>query len=148
VHLELGLIGRQRGSLEAAERDYGKAIELGQRVGENLVVASAYNSLGMMFQQMEPLQAIHMFQACLASLSKQCGLERQAQVINNLGLAYANAGQWEDSRKAFEQSLDIKRSAGDLIGQALTLQNVARVYQAQQKGVAARNALTEIGRFV
>src|SRR6202040_3769191 len=68
---------------------------------------------------------------------------RRAQVLNNLGLAYANVGEWGKSLQSFEQSLEIKRAATDLYGQALSLLNVARVHRARQQPFAARNALTE-----
>jgi len=44
-------------------------------------------------------------------------------------MTYADMGEWEKSKQYFEQSLEIKRQAGDTLGQAMTLNNLARVYR-------------------
>jgi tetratricopeptide (TPR) repeat protein len=66
---------------------------------------------------------------------------RIAQVLNNLGLASADIQEWQASEEYFSQSLQIKREARDLYGEASTLLNVSRVYRAEQKWNEARSAL-------
>jgi tetratricopeptide (TPR) repeat protein len=141
VHQELGLIARDEGDVEQASYHLRRALELGTAVGDRLVVASAYNGLGTVLQKFDPRQAITVLEAGAARLEEDA--VRRAQVLNNLGLAYANVGDWAKSQRSFERSLEIKRAAADIYGQALSLLNVARVYQARQQPFAARNALTE-----
>jgi tetratricopeptide (TPR) repeat protein len=141
AHQELGLIARDEGDVENASHHLRRALELGTAVGDRLVVASAYNGLGTLLQKFDPRQAITVLEAGAARLEEDA--VRRAQVLNNLGLAYANVGDWAKSQQSFERSLEIKRAAVDLYGQALSLLNVARVYQARQEPFASRNALTE-----
>lgn len=143
VYQELGLVAGQQGDVETAERYLNRAIELASVAGDRLALARAHNSLGTMLQKMAPRRAIAMFEASAACLDEKTDLVRMAQVLNNLGMAYANAGDWEKSFASYERSLEIKRAAGDLYGQASTQLNVARVYQAQHKSVAARDSLNE-----
>jgi tetratricopeptide (TPR) repeat protein len=143
VYQELGLVAGQQGDVETAERYLNRAIELARAAGDRLALARAHNSLGTMLQKMAPRRAIAIFEASAACLDEKTDLVRMAQVLNNLGMAYANAGDWDKSLASYERSLEIKRAAADLYGQALTQLNVARVYQAQHKSVAARNSLNE-----
>src|SRR5262249_2963140 len=56
---------------------------------------------------------------------------------------YFNRQQWTKSEELFQQSLQIKREAGDNAGQALTLRNLARVHRAQQRMPDAVAALEQ-----
>jgi tetratricopeptide (TPR) repeat protein len=141
AHQELGLIARDEGDVEKAGHHLRLALELGTATGDRLVVASAYNGLGTVLQKFDPRQAIMVLESGAAQLEGDA--LRRAQVLNNLGLAYANVGDWAKSQQSFQWSLEIKRAAADLYGQALTLLNVARVYQARRQPFAARNALIE-----
>lgn len=147
AHQELGLLARDDGDVEEASRHLRRTIELGIAAGDRLVVASAYNSLGTVLQKLDPHQAIAALESGAAQLTAEADALRRAQVLNNLGLAYANVGDWERSQQSFERSLEIKRAAADFYGQALTLLNVARVFHARQQPIAARNALTESARL-
>jgi len=142
VHQELGLIARDEADVEKASHHLRRTIELGTAVGDRLVVASAYNGLGTVLQKFDPRQAIMVLESGAAQLAGEDAV-RRAQVLNNLGLAYANVGDWTKSLQSFERSLEIKRAAADLRGQARSLLNVARVYQARQQLLVARNALAE-----
>jgi len=142
VHQELGLVARDKGDVEQASQHLQLAIELGTAAEDRLMVASAYNSLGTVLQKFDPKQAITVLEPA-AQLAADA--LRQAQVLNNLGLAYANMGDWTKAQQSFERSLAIKRASADLYGQAVTLLNVARVYRARGQPFAMRNALTESG---
>jgi len=141
VHQELGLIARDKGDVEEASQHLRLAIELGTAAEDRLMIASAYNSLGTVLQKFDPKEAITVLESGAAQLAADA--LRHAQVLNNLGLAYANVGDWVKALQSFERSLEIKRASADLYGQAVTLLNVARVYQARAQQFAMRNALTE-----
>jgi tetratricopeptide (TPR) repeat protein len=143
VYQELGLIAREQGDAELASRHLYRTIELGTVAGDRLVVASAYNSLGTVLQRLDPRKAIEVLQAGAGRLTAPTDAVRRAQVLNNLGLAYANVGEWSKAQQSYDQSLEIKRAAADLYGQALTLLNIARVFIARRQMPAARNSLTE-----
>jgi tetratricopeptide (TPR) repeat protein len=96
-----------------------------------------------LLSRISPREAIGIFEECLKLLNPAGDGVRIAQIFNNLALAYANAGDWTESETYYRRSLDIKRTAADVRGQALTLFNLARVYQSLDKKPEAGKALRE-----
>jgi tetratricopeptide (TPR) repeat protein len=143
AYQELGLIARDRGDLESAEQRLRTAVKLADRWNDLRAQANAYNSLGTALQRTEPRQAIKMFLASVERLKGAGEDPRRAQVLNNLGRAYADLGDWKRSLACYEESLDLKRRAGDLHGEAVTQLNLARVRQARNELEAARAALEQ-----
>jgi tetratricopeptide (TPR) repeat protein len=143
VHHELGIIARDGGNFDEAKTELESALELANREGDRIDVAMAYNSLGTLLLQAAPQDAVAALKKCMERLYPGQDSVKIAQVLNNLAIAYANAGDWSHSESHYVQSLTIKREAGDLHGLASTLLNVARVYRKQQKSHDARNALLE-----
>src|SRR5204862_2460754 len=101
----------------------------------------AYNSLGTLLLKPAPRDAASLFHDCLKLLDPDQDSLRIARVLNNLGMANADIQEWKASLESFEKSLEIKRAARDLYGEASTLLNVSRVYRAQEKWDEARAAL-------
>lgn len=146
VHLELGAIAREQGEVDDAIRELRWAVEAAKAAGDRLALASAYNSLGTLLGRSEPRAAIDSMEAAAALLTKEGDAARRAQLLNNLGIAYGNAGEWDKARGVLEESLAIKRRASELHGLALTLLNLARVFSAKGERIAARNALAEAAK--
>jgi tetratricopeptide (TPR) repeat protein len=142
IHDELGKIERDYGNFEEARRQFEQALELAKSEGDDGDRAVAYNSLGTLLLKPFPAEAAGMFEECLNLLDPERARER-ARVLNNLAIAKSNLGDWTSSLDFYQRSLQIKRNATDLYGQALTLMNMARVYQAQQDWDAARATLME-----
>ena len=65
-------------------------------------------------------------------------------MLNNLAMATADVGNWTESQKLYEQSLSIKQAAGDLYGQALTMLNMARNYQAQDQRTGGMEGIARV----
>jgi tetratricopeptide (TPR) repeat protein len=143
VHNELGIVARDRGNFSEARRELELALELAKIDGDRADLALAYNSYGLLLLKPEPREAIAPLDACFKLLDPQQDGVRIAQVLNNLGLAHADLGEWNESANYYSRSLDIKRAAGDLHGLALTLLNIARVHRALNELAKAREALTE-----
>jgi tetratricopeptide (TPR) repeat protein len=66
-----------------------------------------------------------------------------AQIYNNLGLAYADLPDWTRSEECLRKSLDIKAKAGDTLGQANALNNLARVQESRDDLTAAIDSSTQ-----
>jgi tetratricopeptide (TPR) repeat protein len=143
IHNELGSIARDEGKFDDARRHLEWALGVAQAEGDRLDTAVAYNTLGTLLLRPLPQEATKMFEQSLRLMDPQRDSVRVAQLLNNLAMASANAGDWEKSESFYQQSLQMKRSSGDSYGQALTLLNIARVYQAQTKTREARSALSE-----
>jgi tetratricopeptide (TPR) repeat protein len=141
IHHELGLIARDSNDFEGARTELQRAIDLAKAASSPRDVVIAYNSLGTLLLKPAPRDAAKLFRECLSLLNPEQDKLRIAQVLNNLGMASADIQEWQAGEDYFNRSLQIKRDAGDLYGEASTLLNVSRVYRAQQKWEEARSAL-------
>jgi tetratricopeptide (TPR) repeat protein len=143
VHNELGIIARDRGDFDKARRELELALELAKAEGDRGDLAVAYNSYGTLLLKPSPSEAVAALDACLKLLDPQQDGLRFAQVLNNLGLASADLGKWDESAIYYSRSLEIKRAAADLQGLASTLLNIARVHRARNDLGKAREVLME-----
>ena len=141
VHLELGLIARDDKDMDRAREELERAVELAKASSNPRDIVFALNSLGTLLLQVAPRDAAKLFYECLALLDREKDTLRIANVLNNLGMANANFQEWQASETYYGQSLEIKRAARDIYGEASTLLNVARVYRAEMKWDQAQNAL-------
>jgi tetratricopeptide (TPR) repeat protein len=143
IHHELGVIARDRGDFDEARSQLGLAVDMAKSEGDRLDLAAAYNSLGTLLLKPLPHEAVEFFEKALQLLDRRTEPVRIAQVLNNLAMANADMGEWKKSESFYHESLEIKKHAGDLFGQALGLLNVARSYRALSKESEARAALTQ-----
>jgi tetratricopeptide (TPR) repeat protein len=141
VHHEFGLIARDNNEFELARTELERAIELAKGASNRRDLVIAYNSLGTLLLRSAPGEAVKLFRDCLALLDPEQDSLRIAQVLNNLGMANAEIREWPASAEFFRRSLEIKRAARDLYGEASTLLNVSRVYRAEDKWEEAKGAL-------
>ena len=146
VRLELGMIARDDGDFDTARSEIEMAIAAAG--GDKLNLAIARNSLGTLLRKPSPKEAVACFRQSLILLDPKRDGVRIAQVLNNLAMATADVGNWTESQKLYEQSLSIKQAAGDLYGQALTMLNMARNYQAQDQRQEAWKVLLEFSQPV
>ncbi len=143
IHNELGIVARDRGDFDEARRELQLALELANAEGDRADLAVAYNSYGTLLLKPAPREAITALDACLQLLDPQRDGVRIGQVLNNLGLAYADLSEWNESAGYYSRSLEIKRAAVDLHGVASTLLNFARVHRACNEFGKAREVLIE-----
>jgi tetratricopeptide (TPR) repeat protein len=68
---------------------------------------------------------------------------RRGQVLCELGAAHAELRDWKTSETYLLESLEIERQAGDKHNQAITLNNLARVYQGSGQPAQALEAARE-----
>ncbi len=141
VHHESGLIARDNNEFELARAELERAIELSKAASNRRDLVIAYNSLGTLLLKPAPAEAARLFHECLALLDPEQDSLRIAQVLNNLGMANAEIREWPASAEFFKRSLEIKRAARDLYGEASTLLNVSRVHRAEDKWDEAKSAL-------
>lgn len=132
-----------RGDLARAEKLLNRSVELAREQQNPSRLALAYNSLGMLaLKRREADAAIHAFKKSLDALPKAEQV-RMGQVYNNLGIAYADLPDWTRSEECYRKSLDIKAKAGDTLGQANALNNLARVQEYRDDLAAAIDSSTQ-----
>jgi tetratricopeptide (TPR) repeat protein len=143
VHYQLGLIARDQGDVERARKFLEDAVRLAKAARIQTDVVAASNSLGTLLLRDSPREAIRIFTECVNLLSPLRDGVRIAQIMNNLAIAHANAGEWDQSESYYQKSLDIKRADADYHGQASTLFNMARLYKSLNKLRQAHDAISE-----
>jgi tetratricopeptide (TPR) repeat protein len=140
---DLGAAYRDKGDLAHAEVLLKRSVGLAQEQHNLSSLALAYNSLGTLaLKRRDVAAAVAAFEKSVDALVRNEDLFRTAQVYNNLGLAYADLPDWTRSGEYFRKSLEIKSKAGDTLGQAFALSNMARVQASQGNLQAAIDSST------
>lgn len=117
-----------------------QAIETQSLVSQLSVLAGSYNIIGLLFlekEQPEPKEAMLYFKDAINTLD-QFIMTTEAdawkeeinvffgRILNNLGLAYHTAGDFNLALMHYKKSLIYKKRAGDLIGIAQTSINICK----------------------
>ena len=119
---------RESGDYEKALRLLRECIEMASTAGDPIRLAQAYNALGLVYlRQREVDDALKAFEESLRRLKSQ-DLE-SPQLLLNLGCAYADLPDLGRSREYLERGLALNRERGDAGGEAMTLNNLARIYE-------------------
>jgi tetratricopeptide (TPR) repeat protein len=125
---------RETDDLKEAQRRLNESIALAEAIEDLSALAKSYHSLGALQQKRgDAKAAIESFQKSLEYLTRNNERFRKAQLYSNLGQAYADMADWEESRKYLEESLAIEQEAGDTLGQATAMARIARVDAALGK---------------
>jgi len=142
--LGLGAAYRDSDNPEEAKRLLDEGIALAEKSRSFFGVAVGYNSLGMLHRRLNDIQgAIGDYKKSLENLDLAQEKFRRGQVLCELGAAHAELRDWKTSEKYLLESLEIERQAGDKHNQAITLNNLARVYQGSGQPRQALEAARE-----
>jgi ATP/maltotriose-dependent transcriptional regulator MalT len=114
-----------------ARRRFEKALGLYRSLGNAHGVAVTLNSLGRLAaMQGDPASATRYTAAFLGHV-RGSGTMLEALALNNYGVVLAITGNWSDSRTALEESLRIRRQAGNGAALASTLTSLATIEAVQ-----------------
>jgi tetratricopeptide (TPR) repeat protein len=72
-----------------------------------------------------------MYEQALQTFERLDDVHGMAQTYNNLGLVYADQGEWERAIEMYEQALQTFERLDDVHGMAQTLGNLGLVYARQ-----------------
>jgi len=122
----LGATLRDSGDHDEGLKKLQEAVTLSAEWNERLCAAEAQNAIGILHLQRRDIdQSLRAFEAARKELDAE-GL-RSSQLLHNIGSAHLEAANFNESRRLFEESLSLQRSFGDIGGQAMTLNSLARV---------------------
>jgi tetratricopeptide (TPR) repeat protein len=117
-----GLVARQRGELEEAERLYTEVLEAARnQVSDRNLVSIVLNDLGNVAQKREAYgRAEGYYREALELAEEKGNKESQAYISGNLGLLALDRGRPEEARVWFERGLDLAQEVGrqDLVASA------------------------------
>ena len=104
----------QRGELDEAERLYRQAGALAQQADDARLVAIVEQNLGVIANMRGELpRALRHYRKALAGY-RALGLDHYvANLLNDIGLAYADLGRWEDAESTYEEALTLCGTCGD-----------------------------------
>ena len=104
----------QRGQLEEADRLYREAGRLAQVADDARLAAIVEQNLGVLANMRGELpRALRHYRKALAGY-RALGLDHYvANLLNDIGLAYADLGRWEDAESTYEEALALCARCGD-----------------------------------
>jgi transcriptional regulator with GAF, ATPase, and Fis domain/tetratricopeptide (TPR) repeat protein len=126
---ERGWVHFKRGEydLSSADLESGLDILLGDERGRE--IGNAYNRLGgIAARKGDNEKAFDLLRTALSAARLTKDRELQGTVLNNLGLTCKNLGRWAESRKCFEEALEIADEIGQHLQKALRLNNLGIIY--------------------
>jgi tetratricopeptide (TPR) repeat protein len=130
---QLGVLAQMRGDYDEAARQYQRALDINERLGNQAGVASAYGQLGMLAQRRGDYdEAARQHRRALDTFER---LDDQANIstaYNELGnLAYLR-GDHDEAARQYQRALDIRERIGDQTGMARSHHGLSMV--AQRRG--------------
>ena len=108
-----------------------RADALFEKLKKPLHALTTLNSIATLYNRMgDYVQARHIYTRALAA-QRQAGLQREQVVtLHNLGRANENLHDWDASRTAFAEALEISRKINYLRGEAYAMRGLAAVANA------------------
>ena len=130
---QLGMLAQKRGDYEEADRQYQRALDISERLGDQAGMATGYHQLGILAQHRGDYEeADRQYQRALdisERLGDQAGM---ASSYHQLGRLAQERGDDEEAVRQYQRSLDIKERLGDQAGMASSYHQLGML--AQERG--------------
>jgi len=119
------------GEYAAGLGDLKRAQALFEKLNKPVHSLTVLNSIATLYNRMgDYAQAVYMYSRAFKS-QHAAGMQREEAVtLHNLGRAYENLHEWDESRKSFAQSLAVSRQLAYPRGEAYALRGLAAVANA------------------
>ncbi len=128
LQLNCGGICLREGRLRAAERHFEDALATYRRIEDRAGMAKAYNSLGVVYNNLCQWQNAITCLKRAAEIDESLGNFTQIALrCLNLGIVHYHVGDWGSARSLLERSLEMSRAVGDAIGVARASIGLARI---------------------
>lgn len=139
LYIRLGKVTASLGEYEQSLAYFQQALNIYRYLKEPLDVAETYNELGIVeYQREHHEEAIVAYELALESALGQEHQQRlQAKVLNNLGRAYKDLHDLNNSRIYFEQAMKLQEAIGARSFIVTTLNNIAEIAADQGDDVVA-----------
>lgn len=134
VNLQLGEVWQHTGEWGKAETAYRQAVQLAQAADDQLLIAKSELALASLLLLARSQAVNTIYEMLNSALSRFQALGDEAgvgQVVEQLGFAYLQQGDYEQSREYSQQRLHIARNFGDQIGISKAYENIGLSYLEQ-----------------
>ncbi|MBI4470590.1 MAG: tetratricopeptide repeat protein [Acidobacteria bacterium] len=141
VHYNLGVIRQQLGEIEEAERFLTAALEELKSSENGRFYAIALNSYGVLLKTKGAYpEAIQTYQQAIQLLNRHASFDDLAHALNNLAFVQILTGHGDQAARNLSESLELRRRAGDIAGEAGTLDLIGRLHLSRGEYAEAEQA--------
>ncbi|MGD0734850.1 MAG: CHAT domain-containing protein [Terracidiphilus sp.] len=145
VYIGRAVANLHLGDLDAAIQDDTTALSLSREDGDEVAVARAENGLGNAYlAQSRFSEAEAAFSDALRIARAKNQTLGEAFVLNNLSMVYSVQGDYPLATRFCEESMKIKRKAGNKPSLLTSLINLANFYHMDNRDADANRALNEL----
>jgi tetratricopeptide (TPR) repeat protein len=138
---QLGVAEIELGSLDAAERVFGRALDLARADGDDLLVAHATNNMGAIANiRGRRDEALTLYQLAIPAYQRLGNVAGLAQSLHNMAISFRHLGQFERAGEYARRALGYATECAS--GPLLALAWLERAELSLQSGDAA---LAEVG---
>ncbi len=137
----LGEFNSLTGNFEAAKKFYEDAWSLAETAGDDVEKCNILTHFGILYIHTgKPQLAIDHFNRALEIGSAEPDLlPQRGWILNSLGVAEVGIGYLDEALQTYQEALEAHRREGNSIREAITLQNIARIYEVQNNPNKARS---------
>jgi diguanylate cyclase (GGDEF)-like protein len=130
------------GEYAAGLGDLKRAQALYEKLNKPVHALTVLNSVATLYNRMgDYSQAVYIYSRALKAQREAGMLREQAVTLHNLGRAYENLHEWDESRKSFTGSLAVARQLAYPRGEAYALRGLAAVANASGEPQSALDTL-------
>ena len=138
-----GVLAREQGDYDAAERMLAGALALYRELGDRAGIAALVNDCGSVRRERGDYAAARALYAESLAIRRELGDRRGVgSSLNSLGLVHRELGEYAQARECYEESLALDREIGDRLHIAVSLNNLGGM-EADLCNYAAARALHE-----
>ena len=138
---QLGVAEIELGSLDAAERVFGRALDLARADGDDLLIAHATNNMGAIANiRGRRDEALALYQLAIPAYQRLGHVAGLAQSLHNMAISFRHLGQFERAGEYARRALGYAKECSN--GPLLALAWLERAELSLQSGDAA---LAEVG---
>ena len=129
---QLGMLAQLHGDYEEAGRQYQRALDIDERLGDQPGMAASYHQLGILAQDRGDYEeAGRQYQRSLATFERLGDQAGMAAGYGQLGILAQLYGDYEEAGRQHQRSLDINEQLGDQAGMADSYHQLGILAQAR-----------------
>ena len=136
----LGILAQDRGDYDEADRQYQRALDIFERLGDQVGMANSYGQLGILAQARGDYgEAARQYQRALDIFERLANQEGMAISYHQLGILAQARGDYDEADRQNQRALDIDEGLGDQEGMANSYGQLGTLaYLREDYGEAAR----------
>lgn len=125
----LAIISQRRGEKKEAERLYGQAAAMAERVGDTRLLGMIQQNRGVLANtDGDFAAAVGLYCKSLTAFELSGDAEPMSWVLNNLGMLHTKIGEFARAREYFDRALTIAIQRGDTIVESVVILNMAEAW--------------------